>query len=330
MGNSDLRELAAIEQEEFSYISGSTLAIDAHNWLYKYLTTTTRWTDTDVYTTQDGESVPNIIGVIQGLPPLLEQKTTPVFVFDGRPPDLKSDELERRREGKRKAEEKREEALEEGDNIRASKLESRSQRLNDLILDTTKELFRVLDVPIIQAPREAEAQCAHMTREDDDVDYAASDDYDTLVYGCPFTVRDFTGGDEIELMDYLNTLDKHDINREQLVDIAILCGTDYNDGVSGFGPVTSLDAIRKHGDIWTVIEEDDDISIDNLEQVRELLLQPEVLDPDEYNYDSSITPDIDAARSYAVDEWEIPEDEISRGLTRIEDATSQSGLDRWT
>ena len=56
----------------------------------------------------------------------------------------------------------------------------------------------------------------------------------------------------IELEESLNALG---INREQLIDIAICVGTDYNKGLEKVGPKTALKLIKKHGDIHTVLRE---------------------------------------------------------------------------
>jgi flap endonuclease-1 len=325
MGNADLRQLAAIEQIEFSALAGATVAIDAHNWLYRYLTTTVKWTSDSVYTTAAGEEVANLIGVVQGLPKFFEHDITPVMVFDGGVTDLKTDEIERRREEKERARERAEAAREAGDAIEASRLESRTQRLTDTIHETTRELLALLDVPVIEAPAEGEAQAAHMARTGI-VEYAGSEDYDTLLFGAPRTLRDLTSKGDPECMDLDATLAAHDLTWEGLVDVGILCGTDFNDGVSGIGPKTAVKLVGEHGDLWGALEAEE-AYVENADLIRELFLNPDVTDAD---FDTNIDPDIDAAREYVTDEWEIPEAEVERGFERIEDATAQSGLDRWT
>ena len=325
MGNADLRQLAAIEPIEFTELAGATVAIDAHNWLYRYLTTTVKWTSDAVYTTAAGEEVANLVGVVQGLPKFFEHDMTPVMVFDGGVTDLKTDEVERRREQKEKAEERAAEARAAGDAIEAARLESRTQRLTDTIHETTRELLALLDVPVVEAPAEGEAQAAHMARSNT-VDYAGSEDYDTLLFGAPRTLRDLTSKGDPECMDFEATLDEHDLTWEQLVDVGILCGTDFNDGVSGIGPKTAVKLVGEHGDLWAVLEAED-AYVENADLVRELFLNPDVADTD---FDPGIEPDLDAARAYVTDEWEIPASEVERGFERIEESVVQSGLDRWT
>jgi flap endonuclease-1 len=325
MGNADLRDLAVIEPIPLADLRGSVVAIDAHNWLYRYLTTTVRWTRDDVYTTAEGEEIPNLIGIVQGLAKLLENDLVPVFVFDGGVTELKEAEIERRNEQKAAAERKEAEAREAGDAIEAARMAARTQRLTATILDTSRELCSLLGVPVVEAPAEGEAQAAHMVRSGT-VEYAGSEDYDTLLFGAPRTLRGLTSDGDPERMDFVATLEEHELSWEALVDVGILCGTDFNEGVAGIGPKTAVDLVREHGDLWAVLEAED-VYVENADLVRELFLDPDVANVE---VDTEIDPDIEAARTYVIDEWEIPEEEVARGFERISESVTQTGLDRWT
>ena len=325
MGNADLRDLAVIEPIPLADLRGSVVAIDAHNWLYRYLTTTVRWTRDDVYTTAEGEEIPNLIGIVQGLAKLLESDLVPVFVFDGGVTELKEAEIERRNEQKAAAERKEAEAREAGDAIEAARMAARTQRLTATILDTSRELCSLLGVPVVEAPAEGEAQAAHMVRSGT-VEYAGSEDYDTLLFGALRTLRGLTSDGDPERMDFVATLEEHELSWEALVDVGILCGTDFNEGVAGIGPKTAVKLVREHGDLWAVLEAED-VYVENADLVRELFLDPDVADVE---VDTEIDPDIEAARTYVIDEWEIPEEEVARGFERISESVTQTGLDRWT
>ncbi|PSP53685.1 flap endonuclease-1 [Halobacteriales archaeon QH_7_68_42] len=326
MGNADLRDLAALSDVPFAELEGAVVAVDAHNWLYRYLTTTVKWTSDDVYTTSDGTEVANLVGVVQGLPKFFEHEITPVFVFDGAVTDLKDDEVKKRREQRERAEAKLEEARERGDAVAVARLESRTQRLTDTIVDTTHELLDLLDVPVVQAPAEGEAQAAHMARAGD-VDYAGTEDYDALLFGAPLTLRQLTSKGDPELMDFEATLARHDLTWEQLVDAAILMGTDFNEGISGIGPKTAVKAVREHGDIWGVFEARD-VYVENADRIRDLFLKPAVTE--EFSFDTDVDPDVDAARAFVCEEWGVDEAEVERGFERIGESLVQTGLDDWT
>jgi len=325
MGNADLRDLAVIEEVSFDDLAGSVVAVDAHNWLYRYLTTTVKWTDESVYTTADGTEVANLVGVVRGLPKFFEHDLTPVFVFDGAVTDLKTDEMAARREQREQYERQLEEARERGDAIAIARLESRTQRLTDTIVETTREFLSLLDVPVVDAPAEGEAQAAHMARHGR-VDYAGTEDYDALLFGAPLTLRQLTSKGDPELMDFEATLSAHDLTWEQLVDVAILCGTDFNEGVRGIGPKTAVDLLSEHGDIWAVFEAED-CYIEHADRIRRLFLDPAV---DDVTDEWEIDPDVEAARAFVTDEWDIDPEEVRRGFERIEASLVQTGLDEWT
>jgi flap endonuclease-1 len=302
------------------------VAVDAHNWLYRYLTTTVKWTRDEVYTTADGEEVANLVGVVQGLPKFFEHDLVPVFVFDGGVTDLKDDEVAKRREARERAEERLAEAEARGDTVEAARLEARTQRLTPVIQETTRELLSLLDVPVVEAPAEGEAQAAHMAKRGD-VDYVGSEDYDTLLFGAPETLRGLTSTGPPELMSLAETLDRNGLTLEQLVDVAILCGTDFNEGIRGVGPKTAVKAVTEHGDLWGVLDARGD-HVPNADRIRDLFLDPPVTD--DYAFDREVTPDLDAARRYVVEEWEVDASEVETGFSRIEESLEQTGLDRWT
>jgi flap endonuclease-1 len=327
MGNADIRSLAAISEVEFDDLAGSVVAVDAHNWLYRYLTTTVKFTRDGAYTTADGEEVANLIGVVQGLPKFFEHDITPVFVFDGGVTDLKSEEVDERREQREQYEAELETAKAEGeDSARIATLQSRTQRLTDTIHETTRGLLARLDVPVVEAPAEGEAQAAHMARTGV-ADYVGSEDYDALLLGAPYTLRQLTSKGSPELMEFEATLDEHDLTWEGLVDAGILMGTDFNDGLDGVGPKTAVKLIREHGDLWGALDARDEY-IEGVDLIRELFLDPDVTD--DVDVDLDIDPDMDAARAYVTEEWAVAPDEVERGFERIEESLVQTGLDRWT
>jgi len=239
--------------------------------------------------------------------------------------ELKDDEVAKRREQRERYEDELEAARERGDSIAVARLESRTQRLTDTIVETTRELLDILDVPVVDAPAEGEAQCAYMARQDI-VDYAGTEDYDALLFGSPLTLRQLTSKGDPELMDFDATLEKHDLSWEQLVDVAILCGTDFNEGISGIGPKTAVKLLHEHGDLFGVLDAREE-TIEHADRLRTLFLDPAVIDVEP---ETTIDPDLAAARTYVTEEWDVDPDEVERGFERIEESLVQTGLDNWT
>jgi len=128
-------------------------------------------------------------------------------------------------------------------------------------------------------------------------------------------------------MDLEATLSRHGITWEQLVDVAILCGTDYNEGITGVGPTTAVTEIIEHGDLWGVLEARGE-HVDHADRIRNLFLDPAVTD--DYGFDTDLDPDVHAARDYVTGEWEVDDEEVARGFERFEESVVQTGLDRWT
>lgn len=315
MGLADLKELAVSFPIESDELAGSTGAVDAFNWLYRYLTITVRYTDPAEYTTREGTEVPNLIGIIRGLPKFFEHQFFPIFVFDGAPVSLKQKELAARRERRQHAATQAAAARDRGEPRKAAQYKARAQQMTEPIRRTTEELFELLDIPYFEAPSEAEAQTAHMARSGA-VDYAVTDDYDALLYGAPLTIREFTSQGPSECMDFEATLETQEITWEQLVDIAILCGTDYNEGVSGIGPKRALANIKQYDDLETVLAHLEEV-IENADRIRDLFLNPWVTD--DYEFEPTCSPDLSAARTFLVDQWEIPESTITRAFERLEE-----------
>ena len=206
MGNAALRSLAALQSAKPEDFMGRTVAIDAHNWLYKYLTTTVRFTEKGAYTTEDGVEVANLIGIVRGISKLLQSKVQPVMVFDGIPTELKNEVIEERRRGREMREIRLEEAIKSEDKAEISRLESQTQRLTSTIHKTTRELFELLDVSYVEAPAEGEGQCSYMARHDERVDCAGSDDYDTLLFGSPITLNPSSCMPLIKLGPFISNL----------------------------------------------------------------------------------------------------------------------------
>lgn len=313
MGNTALRDLATISDVSVGELAGSTVAVDFHNWLYRYLTVVSKFTDESVYTTSGGVEVANLLGIVKGVPTFLGNDLRPAFVFDGDILDLKEAEMERRRERTEAARARLDRAKAAGDEELAARLRARTQRLTPTILETSRELLDILDLPVVDAPAEAEAQAAHMSKAGA-VDYAATEDYDALLFGAPYTLRQLTGSGSPECMDLDATLADLGVSLADLVDIAILCGTDYNDGVHGVGPNTALAELSAGRTVEAILD-DRGADIPDLDAIRDIYLDPGVTD--RYTVDWEWNPRFDEAEAYLVGEWELPADRLDPAFERM-------------
>jgi len=269
-------------------LKGRSFAVDGFNVLHQFLALI-RARDGTPLTDSEGRVTSHLVGLAYRTTRLVsDYDMRLVFVFDGRPPDLKRREVEKRREARRKAEEEYAEAVSRGDMATAYSKAVMTGRLTGEGLDDAKRLLTLLGVPWVQAPGEGEAQAAYMASRGD-VWAANSRDYDSLLFGAPRLLRYLTiGGEEWlpskgrarrlepELIELEALLAGLGITRKQLIDLSILVGTDFNEGVKGVGPKTALKLMRRHGSIEELPEETLAKVPDTYQSIREIYLRPEV------------------------------------------------------
>ncbi|MBI4344403.1 MAG: flap endonuclease-1, partial [Euryarchaeota archaeon] len=234
-----LTDLLAPSSLEFEAMGGKRIAIDALNSLYQFLSIIRQPTG-ELLMDSRGRVTSHLSGLFYRNLNLLEFGIKPVYVFDGRPPRLKGRTTEVRREARERAAVEWRRALDEERYELAKTKAMQSASLNESMLSDSNELLGYLGIPCVQAPSEGEAQAAHMAMKGE-VWAAGSQDYDSLLFGAPRLVRNLTisGKRKIprrnayvevkpEILHLERVLKELEITREQLVDLAILIGTDYN------------------------------------------------------------------------------------------------------
>ena len=278
MGIADLRDMAVLTDKPLSAFAGETVAIDMYQYLYRYSTVIVRYRSEEVYTSPEGENLSNILALSKGLPMLLRQNIDPIFVFDGSADSLKQETIADRKQTREEAAEKMEEAAQQGDVEAMRRYRAQAQRITKQTIKTSKKFLDLLGIPYVWAPKAGEKYAADLVREGY-ADAVVSDDYDSLLFGAPRTIRQYSGSGNAELMDLDQTLNELGISQSQLVDIALLIGTDYNEGASGIGPKRGLKRIQKHGDIHTVLDKSD-ATIDNVDDLRAIFLESDSVSVD--------------------------------------------------
>ncbi|MCB9358523.1 flap endonuclease-1 [Candidatus Woesearchaeota archaeon] len=261
-----LKELISGKEVDIKMLTGKIICIDAPMILYQFLTTI-RQADGSYFTDQNGNVTSHLIGINSRIGKLLQYGLRLVFVFDGKPPELKAQEIERRKEGKKEAETKYKIAMERKDFSEMRKYASRNVKVTKDIIEETKELVDAFGIPIIEAPSEAEAQASHMVKKGDA--YAvATQDADTLMFGCPRVLKNLSlvgkhkknnkldyqtyKPELIELSEVLNELG---VDHEQFVLLSILIGTDFNPGgIKGIGPKNALKLVKEYRNKERLIE----------------------------------------------------------------------------
>jgi len=255
----NLGDLVPKTKVDLKNLSGKIVAIDAYNALYQFLSII-RQPDGTPLKDRSGRITSHLSGLFYRTCNLLELGIKPIYIFDGVPPEMKEAEIRRRAKIKEEAQVRYERALREGRIEEARMYAQMTSRLKDYMAEDSKTLLTRMGVPWIQAPSEGEAQAAHLAKKGD-ADYCASQDFDSLLFGAPFLLRNLTisGRRKLprknvyieitpEIIEMSRVLKELGITREQLVDIGILVGTDFNpEGIKGIGPKTALRLIKKYG-----------------------------------------------------------------------------------
>ncbi|MBS7611703.1 flap endonuclease-1 [Candidatus Bathyarchaeota archaeon] len=263
----DLGDLVVKTPLTFEQLSGKSIAIDAYNTLYQFLAII-RGPSGEPLKDRAGRITSHLSGLLYRSCALMSYGIRLVYVFDGKPPTEKEMEIKRRMKIKEEAAVRYEEALKVGDFETARKYAQATAVLKDEMVGDAKKLISLLGIPWVQAPSEGEAQASHMAFKGH-VWAVASQDHDCLLFGAPRLVRNIavTGRRKLpgrklyvelqpELIELEKVLKANMLTREQLIDIAILIGTDYNpDGVKGVGPKKGLKLIKEYGSLKALLNE---------------------------------------------------------------------------
>jgi len=331
-------ELIPRREIELENLYGKKVAIDAFNAMYQFLSNIRQRDGTPLMDSK-GRITSHLSGFFYRTINLMEAGIKPAYVFDGEPPAFKRKELEKRREAREEAEEKWHEALERGDVEEAKKYAMRATKLNETLVEDAKRLLELMGVPVVQAPSEGEAQAAYMARKGD-VYASASQDYDSLLFGAPRLVRNLTitgrrklPGKNVyvdvkpELIILEEVLKELGIDREKLIELAILVGTDYNPGgIKGIGPKKALAIVKHSKDPLRKYQRMSDV---DLYAIKEFFLNPPVTDDYELKWRE---PDEEGILKFLCDEHDFSEERVKNGLERLKKAVKagkQRTLESW-
>ena len=324
----NIGDLFKEEKISFSNLSDRVIAIDAYNVLHQFLASIRQRDGTPLKDSR-GEITSHLSGLFHRTANLVEARIKPVYAFDGKPHPLKAKTLEERHKRKEIAEKEWKEALEAGDLEKAKSKAQQTSRLTDEMIQQSKQLLTALGIPYVQSPSEGESQASYMVKKGDA--YAVgSQDYDCLLVGSPRLVRNLTSADKrklpgkeayVKIYPKLIRLEPNltsmGINQKQLVDMAILIGTDFNEGVKGIGPKKSLDLIKKTGDIKKALESiklTDKPSSDTIQQIQKIFLEPDVTD--DYSLKWSM-PDKEAVLSILCDRHQFTRERVEPILEKF-------------
>lgn len=316
---------------------GRKLAIDASMCIYQLLVAVRGGPGGplgggggDNLTNDSGNVTSQLSGLLYRSIRLLELGAKPIFVFDGVPPSLKAGELHKRAEAKKAAEQAAQQAREDGDLEAAAKFSRRVNKITPEMLDACKTLLKLLGIPVVNAPCEAEAQCAELVKKGKA--YAtASEDMDSLTFGTSRLIRQLWQGTAstaskkgIRPTEFVLdvALKELDLSMVQFIDLCILCGCDYVDGIKGVGIVKALNLMRKHKSLDKIVpilraekgfEVPDEYPI---QDIRRMFTQPDVTDADDLVLKWTM-PKMDQLKTFLVTDNQFDETKVDTAIKRL-------------
>ncbi len=341
-----IKDIVPKREIEFSELNGKIICVDAYNMLYQFISTI-RQSDGTPLMDNKRRITSHLSGIFYRNVNLISEGMQLIYVFDGKPPDLKFLTHRNRSEVRDIAREKFAIAKESEDIEGMKRYSSQLIRLNDEMISESKELLEAMGIQVVQAPAEGESEAAYLNRINREVYATVSQDYDSLLFGAPRLVRNLgmarkrktisgwveTKPEIIELSNMLNVLE---INLDQLICLGILIGTDYNPkGILGIGQKKALDIVRKYKQpvlIFKSVEEKimslpEEQKFDWTE-IFELFKKPRVVNVEI----KQGKIDDKKIKKILVDEHDFSEERIEKQLEKLREfdkRKNQKNLQRW-
>jgi flap endonuclease-1 len=289
---------------------GKIIAIDISMLLYK-IVIGIRKTGNDLLNC-DKEIVSHIIGLYDKTMKFLEMGIKPIFVFDGKPPELKNKIINNRKFLKKKAQNKLKYAQNESEKLKYFK---RTVHITRQQMNECMELLNLMGLPVIQAPEEADSQCAYLVKNNF-ADIVLSNDTDILVLGASRIITSFgKKNNVVSEIDLQKILEVYEISYEQFIDMCILFGCDYNQ-INNLDYRTAFHLIKKYGSIDEIPQ---NILIKenlNYEKIREYFKNPQVLEIDKLNLKLR-NPNYEKLNEFLTKRFKLSEKKINHKILKL-------------
>ncbi|MBI4043664.1 MAG: flap endonuclease-1 [Candidatus Diapherotrites archaeon] len=326
---------------DWGALDGKKIAVDAYNVLYQFLSSI-RGEDGSPLMDAQGRVTSHLSGLFYRTNQWVQKGMRPLFVFDGKPHELKSKTLSERHAIRTHAFEEHKKAVESGDLEKARLWGSRALKLTPEMIESAKELVSFMGLPVIHAPSEGEAQMALLVSKGDAF-AGASQDYDALLFGCPRVIRNlavtgkrkapgknFYVDVEPELLELGKVLSALSISREKLVWLALLVGTDFNEKFPKVGPKTALKLVQKHDSFESIAEAVGFVPNFDYREVQGIFLKP----VQSLEYSTQFRPpDREKILEFLVEEHSFSRERVEGTLdklvSKLNEKGAQSSLSAW-
>ena len=336
----DIKTLLIREKTQIESFTSKIVAIDAYNAIYQFLAII-RGPEALHLTDSHGRTTSHLTGLLYRNINFLSMGIKPVYVFDGKPPSLKTAEIERRKLGKKEATIKYEKAKAEGDLESARKYAQQTTSMQDTMVEDSKHLRDLFGITHIQASADGEATAAYLNKIGK-ADAVASQDFDCVLFGAKKLVRNFTNSGrrkipnrntyvdiEPEIISYQKNLDALGITGNQLIDIGILVGTDFNpDGFERIGPKTALKLIKEYGKLEDIPQIQDQLKQIEYRQIRDIFLHANVTEIGKIEF---MDADYSGIVDYLANERSFSQERVQASLNRLKRGLEKRShtLEKW-
>jgi flap endonuclease-1 len=243
----------AMTKKKFDDFSGKVIAIDASLVIYQIIIAL-RNSGRDL-TNEKGAITSHIYGLFFKNIKFLELGITPIYVFDGKSPKIKSNTLNQRRQLRKEAQT----MLNNTDLTREDKIKYFKRTYSITKSDVTEAqiLLDLMGIPYIIAPSEADIVLAYLAMNGY-VDGVCSDDSDILAFGAPYLFKDMSRfmnkNKEITVISLKRVLSGLKIDMSKFIDMCILLGCDYCDPIPKIGSARAYELVRRYSSLNEILE----------------------------------------------------------------------------
>ena len=336
----NLKPLLRPSPVTISDLSNKIVAVDAYNVIYQFLATI-RGPTGELLTDSKGDVTSHLSGLFYRNVNLLADNIKLIYIFDGKPHQLKSKEIEHRHHIKEESSKKYQNALAEGRFEDARKYSQATSVLTAEMVEESKKILTFLGIPNVQAPSEGEASAAYLTKQN--IAFTcASQDYDSILFGAKRLTRNLTISGkrkvanrnmyidiEPEIIEYQQVLNETKLTREQLVDVGILIGTDFNpQGVPGIGAKTALKLIKEYDSLENIEKIKHLLHDIPYQEIRNIFLKPEVVEMNNIEFNEV---DYDRIIDFLCIEKSFSTERVNGSLDKLKKSiiNSNQSLEKW-
>lgn len=324
-------DIVSRKEIELKELKGKVIAVDAFNAIYQFLSSI-RQPDGTPLMDSERRVTSHLSGLFYRNINLLNDGIKLIYVFDGEYSELKGKTHEKRESAKEEAREKYETAKDEEDVEAMGKYARGFARLDKEMIKESKELLDAMGIAVVDAPGEGEMQCAQLVK-DGEAWAVGSQDYDSLVVGGTRLIQNLTLSRKRktrsgfvyiapEMIEYEKVLNELDIDADRLICLAILVGTDFNQGgVRGIGPKKALSYVRARKFPVEIFREFEGRMDFNWQEVFEIFKKPNV-----HKGLKIIFPklDEDRVKKILVEEHDFSMERIENALEKLHTVKKQS------